>query len=303
MDWTQIMQQVVDRIEQRLTEKLDSGMLAEECHVSVYHFQRVFGALCGYSVGEYIRNRRLSLAREELTGSDRSILEIALKYQYESSESFSRAFRRFYGVNPSVVRKGNLQLPPFERLRLDHVRKEGEAMTYKLQTMGPMYFLGCKKHFSGVPSDRYEQERDFFVRSRLQQYALQGMVKDCETSYTLISEADDEGYDFYIAAQYGQEGCWLTEERYENIVKLNPQIDRMFERIVLPAATYAVFETEPCIYPTEKQAQLRRDILAEWLPGSKFQLTRGLEVTKTHWKMGTERDKRVIELWMPVENR
>ena len=303
MDWTQTIQQVLDGIEQRMTEELNSEILAKECHLSVYHFQRVFGALCGYSVGEYIRNRRMSLAREELTESNRSILEIALRYQYESSESFSRAFRRFYGVNPSTVRKSNLRLPPFEHLCLNHGRKGGETMTYKIQTMGPMYFLGYKKHLAGVPSDRYEQERDLFVHTRLQQYALQGLVKDCETCYTLISEVDDEGYDFYIAAQYGQKGCWLTEERYKSIVEFNPEIGRMFEKIVIPAATYAVFETKQCVYPVEQQGQLRRDILSEWMPGSEFQLTRGMEIAKMCWKMGAEREKRSIELWMPVEKR
>ena len=77
----------------------------------------------------------------------------------------------------------------------------------------------------------------------------------------------------------------------------------MFEKIVLPAATYAVFETELCDYPTEKQTQLRKEILTEWLPGSEFQLAQGTEVAMIRWLMGAEREKRVIQLWMPVEKR
>lgn len=303
MDWIETIQQTVDFIEEHLTEQIDSDLLAHQCHVSVYHFQRVFGVLSGYSVEEYVRKRRLSCAKEELQNSCASVLEIALKYQYESSESFSRAFRKFYGVNPSVARKNHLPLKSFERLMLQHRREKEEKMKYHIQTADTMYFLGYKRRFSGVPSDRDEQEKNFFIHTRLRQFALQGLVKDCETSYTLISGVSEEAYDFYIAARYNHSDCWLTEQRYQNIIKLNPEIGQMFEKIVLPAATYAVFETEPCDYPTEKQTQLRKEILTEWLPGSEFQLAQGTEVAMIRWLMGAEREKRVIQLWMPVEKR
>ena len=72
---------------------------------SPYYFQKIFGILCGITVGEYIRNRRLSLAGYELSETNAKVIDIALKYGYESPENFARAFVRFHGATPYEVRK------------------------------------------------------------------------------------------------------------------------------------------------------------------------------------------------------
>ena len=114
---------------------------------------------------------------------------------------------------------------------------------------------------------------------------------------------DDKGYDFYIAQRYAQEGCWLTQERYKNLAKLNPPLRDMFEEIVIPPRLYAVFQTQRSAYPTEQEEELRKSILLEWLPGSEFELEEGIEITKMQWKMGEKRNQRYLELWMPVKRR
>ena len=101
MDWINGIQRAIDYTEEHLCEETDFEMIARQAASSSFHFQRIFSILCGYSLGEYIRMRRLTCAAEELQHSDAKVIDVALKYGYETPESFSRAFTRFHGITPS----------------------------------------------------------------------------------------------------------------------------------------------------------------------------------------------------------
>lgn len=98
MDWISGLQCALDYVEEHITENIDYGEVAKCAYSSSFHFQRVFGIICGYSLGDYIRFRRLSLAGNELACGNVKVIDVALKYGYESPESFSRAFVAFHGV-------------------------------------------------------------------------------------------------------------------------------------------------------------------------------------------------------------
>ena len=95
MDWIKGLQKSIDYIEANLTETIDYEAVAAQSFSSSYHFQRVFSILCGFTVGEYIRNRRLSLAGTELAANKAKIIDIALKYGYENPDSFAKALKNF----------------------------------------------------------------------------------------------------------------------------------------------------------------------------------------------------------------
>ena len=99
------IQDALRYIEDNLTAELEIGEIAKRAYVSPFYFQRIFAALCGMGVGEYIRCRRLTLAGEELLRTDRKVIDIAATYGYDSPDSFNRAFQRFHGVSPSAARK------------------------------------------------------------------------------------------------------------------------------------------------------------------------------------------------------
>ena len=80
MDWITGIQNAIDYIETHLTETIDYDIVAKQSFSSTYHFQRIFSILCGFTVGEYIRNRRLSLAGSELATSDIKVIDVAMKY-------------------------------------------------------------------------------------------------------------------------------------------------------------------------------------------------------------------------------
>jgi AraC family transcriptional regulator len=136
VNWLRTIQATIDYVEDNLLGDLSVDGLARRANVSSYHFQKVFAILCGCTVGEYVKNRRLTLAGREVVDSDRSILDIALRYGYETNESFSRAFARFHGLTPSLARKGRANLSAFHRLTLKDSLSGGKVFMNDISERG-----------------------------------------------------------------------------------------------------------------------------------------------------------------------
>ncbi len=144
------LQDAVDYIEDHITEELTCSEIAKQVYISEFHFQRLFSILCGYTVGEYIRNRRLALAAKEIQSSEKSIIDIAMKYGYETPEGFTRAFHRYYEMTPSAARSRKSNLPYFEKLsvqktifggmiEMDDMTRYGKR-GYYVKENAPVYF-------------------------------------------------------------------------------------------------------------------------------------------------------------------
>ena len=299
MNWITGMQKAIDYIEANLTEEIDYEKVAAESFSSSYHFQRVFSILCGYTLGEYIRLRRLSLAGAELANGKEKVIDIALKYGYDSPDSFAKAFQKFHGITPSEARADGSMLKSFSRLSIKISLEGGNTMNYRIEEKDEMILTGYKRRFSGVPGEREEQEKDMYVNTRVFQYILQGLSGNIEMNYDIITNIDDDGYDFYIAKQ-------LTEYLRNNLNKtsvLGEEYAKHFENIVIPQCTYAIFETERCSYPTTIFLDLRKKIASEWLPNSGYQLANAPELVVTHWFRGNKSNQRYRELWIPIEKK
>ena len=132
MDWITGIQNAINYIEEHLTEEIDYEIVAKEAACSSFYLQRIFSILCGMTLGDYIRNRRLTLAGNELSAADDKVIDIALKYGYESPESFTRAFSRFHGVTPSEAKKDGSKLKSFSRLSVKITLSGGNIMDYKI---------------------------------------------------------------------------------------------------------------------------------------------------------------------------
>ena len=146
MDWISGLQRALDYVEEHITEPIDPESVAKAAYSSSFHFQRVFSAVCGFSLGDYIRLRRLSLAGSELACSDVKVIDTALKYGYESPESFSRAFVRFHGVTPSAAKRG-ANLKSFSRLSVKLILHGGIAMDYRIEKKDSFDVVLRKKRF------------------------------------------------------------------------------------------------------------------------------------------------------------
>ena len=299
MNWVIGMQKAIDYIEAHLTEPIDYDTVAAQSFSSSYHFQRVFSILCGFTVGEYIRNRRLSLAGTELAAGGVKVIDVALKYGYESPDSFARAFERFHGVLPSQVRSCGGCLRTFSRLVLKFSLEGGHVMNYRVEKKPEMVFTGYKRRFAGTPANRMEQEVDFYVSTRANQYILKGLSgDDYATGYNILTGFNDDGYDYYIASLLNP---WTTD----NLDKtLGAEEAKRFEKIVVPPQLYLICETERTKYPTTLVEDLRRKAISEWLPSSDYELADAPELSVYHWyfKYGDAElsNSRYAELWLPI---
>ncbi len=304
MDWIVGMQKAIDYIEDNLTKVIDYDTVAAQSFSSSYHFQRVFSILCGFTMGEYIRNRRLSLAGTELATGTAKVIDVALKYGYESPDSFAKAFKQFHGILPSQARNNGSNLKSFSRLVLKFSLEGGKAMNYRIEQKPEMILTGYKAHFKGVPygENREKQEGNLFVTTRAKQWLLRGAKGasgDTGTDVCLITNIDDDGYDFYYVAEL---------EKYERENMYNKEVTGIecmeafgFENITVPKQTYAIFTTENQPHPVKDYMDIRKRIVSEWLPANDFEIAEAPEISVYYWFPKNQKEKRYIEIWLPIE--
>ena len=135
MNWIQSLTRAINYMENHLTYNISVKDVADKVYASSANFQRVFHLATGITIGDYIRNRRLSLAGQELLHPKAKILDIAMKYQYETQESFSKAFSRFHGISPSDVRKHLSMLKYFHPLVINITIQGGFNMSNSLEIL------------------------------------------------------------------------------------------------------------------------------------------------------------------------
>lgn len=301
MQWITGIQNAINYIEDHITEPIDYEELGRVSFSSPFHFQRVFSILCGYTVGEYIRSRRLSLAGTELAAGREKVIDVAAKYGYESPDAFARAFQKFHGLSPTQARGNGAKLKVFSRLSIKITLEGGNTMNYRIEEKQELKLIGYQKRFTGTPLERNYQDHNFTCETRLNQAVLQWMAHDCDTSYNVFSNFGDDGYDFSIAS-------WLQEEAIASIAEeMGQEIADRFQEILVPAGLYLVCETQRCKWPCDQLEELYRRAVTELLPGAGYELTEGPEVEVIHWfyRPGDEElnSKRYAELWLPVRKR
>lgn len=297
MDWITGIQNAINYIEDHITEDLDYEAIAKQSFSSSFHFQRVFSILCGYTLGEYIRNRRLSLAGSELATGNQKIIDIAAKYGYDNPDSFARAFQKFHGVSPSQARDGGAALQFFSRLHIKISLEGGKTARYRIEEKKEMLLTGYKKRFKGDRADKKEQDHDFACDNRLYQYILEGISREHEITYQVLTNFDPDGYDFYFAYQLPS---WALKSFDEDLGEMS----KCFEHIFIPAGKYLVCETERCEFPTTLVDRLRKQVITEWLPTSGYVLRNAPEVGVIHWPFEDGNEmvncSRYCELWLPI---
>lgn len=132
MGWIEGIGEAISYIEENITEEIVIEDIAKKAFMSPFYFQKGFAMLCGFTVGEYIRQRRLTLAVSELVSTDEKIIDIALKYVYTSPDSFTKAFTRFHGITPTAVRKDGAMVKSFAPLKIKFSLEGGYIMDYKI---------------------------------------------------------------------------------------------------------------------------------------------------------------------------
>ncbi len=146
MEWLTCIRTAIDFMEEHLEDNISAQDVADRVYLSPFFLQRGFSLMTGCSISEYLRNRRLYQAALELRGTEEKVIDIALRYGYETPESFTRAFSRFHGVTPSQVRDG-AAVKVFLPLTIKLSVQGGCQMDYKIAPMFPFKVIGFQKVF------------------------------------------------------------------------------------------------------------------------------------------------------------
>ncbi len=275
--WTEGIQSALEYIENNLTEELKIEDIAAKAYVSPFYFQKIFGVLCGFTVGEYIRSRRLALAAEELTCTDERVIDIALKYGYDSHDSFTRAFTKFHGISPSAAREGGAQIKSFAPLKIRLTLEGGNMLEYRIEEKLSFAVVGKMRKFNVETS--YAEIPKYW-----NEYNQSGGNDIVPGMYGLCRDGDGKSFEYYIGCNYlpfkGVPEGYTTK--------------------VIPAGTWAVF---PCKGPMVETLQsVNTKIWSEWLPNLKEYKLAGnynLEVYLTPPQSDPKDD--YCEIWVPVE--
>ena len=231
MDWIEGIQRAIDYVEANITEDIDFEEVAKQAYSSSFHFQRVFGILCGYSLGDYIRMRRLSLAGEELSRGNAKIIDVAVNYGYDTSESFSRAFTRFHGIAPSEAKRGG-KVKIFTPLSVKLTLTGGSKMDYRIEKRDAFQVV-CKRKCVGKPQSAnatpditslWQEYGADGTLGRITAYIPQNPVMKGLLGICFSSELDGERFPYGIGVEYD-----------------GRTVDDNFEVVTIPENTYAVF--------------------------------------------------------------
>lgn len=147
MEWIAALQQAIGYMEAHLLEDINYEDVARQVHTSGYEFHRAFSFLTGMTANSYIRNRRLSLAGREIIETNTRITDIALKYGYDTPESFTKAFTRFHGVAPRLARTESAKLRMFNPFVIKIAVEGGQGMDYRIVQTKAQRFIALARSF------------------------------------------------------------------------------------------------------------------------------------------------------------
>lgn len=285
MEWTKAISTAIEYIERNLTEDISVEEIARQVNISPFYFQKGFGMLCGFTIGEYIRNRRLALAAEELAEGNLKVIDAAVKYCYDSPDSFAKAFYRFHGVMPSMVQKNSTIIKAFAPLKISLSLKGGFTMDYKIVKKESFAIIGAMKSFAY--DNAYAEIPKFwdeFYKNGNGKY-VSGMLGVC-----FDESMGNDRFDYMIADIYNP--CFDIHEGF--VTK------------TIPALTWAVFPIKGAL-PDSLQ-NVNTKIYSEWLPAlGDYEIAAGYSVEMydlpSKYPNGTGDENYYSEIWIPVKKK
>lgn len=285
MEWAESISKAIEYIENNITEDISVEDIAKHVNISPFYFQKGFRLLCGYTIAEYMRNRRLALAAGELAKEDTKVIDIAMKYGYDSPDSFTKAFSRFHGVTPSMVQKNSIWIKSFAPLKIKLSLEGGSIMDYRLTKKDSFTVMGAVKKFA------YDGAKAVIPEFWKEHY--------------------ERGNGKYVCGMFGinmDESMGNSEFEYMIADIYNPVMDvpEGFVTKTIPAFTWAVF---PCkgSMPASMQ-DVNTKIFSEWLPALKeYEFAAGYCIEMyddpSKYPKGTSDENYYAEIWIPVKKK
>jgi len=290
MEWLEKMNGAINYTEDNLSSNIDFEKVARVACCSSFHFQRMFSFIIDVPLSEYIRRRRLTLAAFELQNSDIKIIDIGLKYGYESPDSFTRAFQNLQGVTPSLARKTGVQLKAYPRISF-HISIKGDVeMNYRIEEAEASKVFGKSIEVS-FDNDKGYDGIDEFVKQSWQNglrekireaagYGKEGSQNPKLLGVALYGFQEDGTYRFMLTAEYPLDG--LSKE---------------FEILEIPKETWAVFSAS-CREDEELDTVTKIwKRLPEWFQATGYELKAGIPELEKCFRSSTGY---LAEVWIPI---
>ncbi|GAB2630233.1 AraC family transcriptional regulator [Streptomyces capparidis] len=282
------LNEAMDHIERHLAGRIAAAELARIALTSEYHFRRLFSALAGMPLSEYVRRRRLTVAGAEVLDGRRTLLEVAVRYGYGSGEAFARAFRAMHGVGPGEARRTGAALRSQPRMSFRLVVEGSGSMRYRVVEKSGFKVVGRRARVPLVHEGMNPAIVEFVRSIPAEELARLAELSDQEPRGVVsvsdgLAEGREEGseLDYYQGVVTGAAGPFPEEARV----------------LEVPAGPWAVFETSGEV-PTAIQ-HLWRDVFTQWFPSNPYRSRPGPEILRT--VLSADGGHAEAELWLPVE--
>lgn len=294
MDWLNKVNAALDYIEENLTYDIDMEKVAQKAGCSNYNFQRMFSFITDIPVAEYIRRRRLTKAAMDLQSSDQRIIDIAVKYGYDSATSFARAFKLLHGITPSEARKQGVKLKAYPRISFQISIKGDVVVDYRIETKKAFDIFGIEavcpldeKEGTMTPATLWQQCHKNGEYERL--FKNSGTVPEF-VSPDLCKVHGVENYEKVGEDSYSYMLCAFcsSDSKTEG-----------YKITHIPEQTYAIFPSEKFHWNEDFEkvlTTLQKRFYKEWLPTSEYERADGanFEIYGGTPELG------YIELWFPI---
>lgn len=283
------LNQVMDYIEDRLTDDLTLNGVSEYAGVSDYHFRQIFFYLSGLTLNEYIKSRKLSEANKDLLKGEK-VTDVAFKYGYQSVDGFTRAFKKWSGFLPSdVIKKGISK--SFPKLTFVITVKGGNNMEFRIEDKPAFNLVGVSKRvpmqFEGVNNEIVKLAKSITKEQKEEMHALQNI-----DPYEIIN------------ASYDADANFLKEEgdltHLIGVLTTKNEVSESLEIVSVEACTWAIFPNEGQ-FPSTLQETMAK-AYSEWLPSSDYEVINAPTFSFTNIDK-YKKDYAYSEIWIPVRKK
>lgn len=295
MEWLERMNRAMDYIELNLAGEIELYEVARRACCSSHQFQRTFSFITNVTLAEYIRRRKLTLAALELQNSEAArVIDVAMKYGYESPVSFARAFQSLHGVTPAMARQDGIALKAYPRLSFQITIKGVEAMNYRIETKESFEVFGMERVFrSDEGGDAPNTPAQFW-----QQCHADGEVERLAANAgDLPRFISQDSYKVHGICSYKNTGNDTFPYMLYAFKSETSNADG-YSTLTIPAQTWAIFPSEPIAWDAFGGTieTLYRRFYTEWLPTSGYEHVDGMELEVYGERAGLHS----VELWFAV---
>ncbi|MFD9734685.1 helix-turn-helix domain-containing protein [Umezawaea sp. NPDC059074] len=280
------LNQAMEHVERNLEGTVEVADLARIALTSEYHLRRLFSALAGMPLSEYVRRRRLTVAGADVLAGGETLLDIAVRYGYGSGEAFARAFRAVHGVGPGEARRTGAALRSQPRMSFRLVVEGSGSMEYKVVEKDAFRLVGRKERVPLVHEGMNPAIVEF----------VKGLDPEVRERVAALSDQEPAGVlNVSVNIADGREEG--TELDYYYAVASGATVPDDLDALDVPAGTWAVFESSG-EFPKVLQ-EVWRDVFTQWFPSNPYRSVPGPEILSTRLSAdGTTAD---AALWIRVE--